>query len=220
MGRQQVFSEIADRLVKKGRRILGISGVDTSGKTEFTRSFARYLQAAGYACTVIHMDDFHNPLAVRRQGSDERDAYYTNAFNYSQLTEEVLIPLSETGRVDKDIVCLNLDTDRYENVRRFTADRDTVVLVEGVLLFRPPIAEYLNGRIWLHIGFDEMLKRARERDVPKYGETILQKYHDKYIPIQKRYLEEHQPDVNCDIFIDNSDYDHPKIWRQISKEDV
>jgi phosphoglycolate phosphatase len=190
---------------------LGISGVDTSGKTEFAKSFCRYLQSADYACTIIHMDDFHNPLAVRRQGANEIDAYYSNAFNYRQLTEELLIPLREAGCVDKDIVCLNLETDRYENVRRYTADRGTVVLVEGVLLFRPPITDYLDGRIFLHIGFDEMLKRARERDVPKYGEAFIQKYIDKYIPIQKRYLEEYTPEINSDILINNSDYSRPEI---------
>jgi phosphoglycolate phosphatase len=209
--RLDVFDGIEKRLLRQGKRFIGISGIDTSGKTAFSEAFARYLRSIGRKCLVIHMDDFHNPLALRRQGSDEIDAYYQNAFNYSQLTGEILEPLQNTGRLDKDVLCLNLDTDRYEILRHFDADPDTVVLLEGVLLFRPPVSEYLDGKVFLHIDFDEMLERARVRDVPKYGAAFLEKYKSKYIPVQQRYIKEHRPHETCDILIDNSNYLFPLI---------
>lgn len=36
---------------------------------------------------------------------------------------------------------------------------------------------------------------------------------DKYIPIQKRFIDEHKPDESCDIYIDNSNYDNPRMRR-------
>jgi uridine kinase len=84
--------------------------------------------------------------------------------------------------------------------------------MEGVLLFRPPVDEYLDGRIYLHISFEEVLERANMRDVPKHGEAFLKKYIDKYIPVQKRYIEEFKPREHSDIVIDNSDYRYPKIY--------
>jgi phosphoglycolate phosphatase len=206
-----IFARIRERLIAEGRRVIGVSGVDTSGKTVFTDNFARYLRAVGQKCAVIHMDDFHNPLEIRRKGTDEIDAYYRNAFNYRQLTEELLEPLRTCGSIDREVLCLNLDTDRYENPRRYSIDGETVVLIEGVLLFRPPVADYLDGRVFLHIGFDEVLKRARVRDVPKYGEAFLRKYEEKYIPVQKRYLGEFPPRLTSDIVVDNSDIRRPEI---------
>lgn len=206
-----VFAEIRKRLLGRGGRVIGINGIDTSGKTTFTNSFARYLRAVGQKCAVIHADDFHNPLEVRRRGADEIDAYYRNAFDFDRIIKELLEPLQADGHIDREILCLNVDTDRYENLRRYTADRDTIVLIEGVLLFRPPVSDYLDGRIFLDIGFDEALRRAGARDVPKYGEAFLKKYTDKYFLVQKKYLEEFVPHLNCDILIDNSDYRKPEI---------
>jgi phosphoglycolate phosphatase len=226
VARLDVFSHITEQLVKNGRRVIGINGIDASGKTTFTESYARYLNHIGYKTAVIHLDDYHNPLALRRgdqsksggNPSDDIGAYYSYAFNYAQLIEEVLEPMMRHGSVDKDVLCLNLDTDQYENTVHYQIDSDTVVLIEGVLLFRPPISCYLQSKIFLQIGFGEMLRRARIRDVPKYGEAFMKKYTDKYIPVQKRYLKEYAPDKTCDILIDNSDFLYPKLSSKRKRE--
>ena len=206
----EIFHKVIDELIDKEKRVIGINGVDTSGKTFFTNNLAQFLTAMNIKNEIINIDDFHNPLEIRRQGENEIDAYYGNAFNYNQVICEILKPLRDTGNVDKEVICLNLDTDKYENVKRYCVDKETVLLIEGVLLFRPPIAEYLDGKIFLHIDFDEVMRRAEIRDAPKYGAGFLDKYITKYIPIQKRYLREYQPEKNCDIFIDNNDYFNPR----------
>jgi len=92
---------------------------------------------------------------------------------------------------------------------------ETVLLIEGVMLFRPTISEYLDGRIFIHIDFDEMLNRAYSRDVPKYGESFVEKYKNKYIPVQKKYLDEYEPMKNCDIAAYNNDYLNPRIIKEL-----
>lgn len=64
-------------------------------------------------------------------------------------------------------MCLNLDTDKYEKLIHYDMDADTVILIEGVLIFREPLLQYLDATVYLHIDFDEVLKRDRIRDVPK-----------------------------------------------------
>lgn len=207
----EIYRTITNELINSGNRILGINGVDCSGKTTFTANYAEYLTSIGVKNTIIHIDDYHNPRKMRSQGENEIDSYYENAFNYTQLIDEVFKPLRDIGSIDKSVLCLNLDTDKYENVLHYLIDSETVVLVEGVLLFRPPLIDYIDGKIFLHVSFDEVIKRATARDVPKYGESFLNKYKNKYIPIQTRYLSEFEPHTNCDIFIDNNDYENPKI---------
>lgn len=198
-----IFTNITDDLITKGKRVIGINGVDCSGKTTFTLSYSEYLTSIGVKNIVIHIDDFHNPREVRDQGD-----YYDTALDYQLLINEILEPLRKNGSVDKEIVCLDVDTDKYENVRHYRIDEGTIVLLEGFLLFRPPVLEYLDAKVFLHIDFDEVLRRTAIRDVPKYGEWFIGLTKDLFIPTQKRYLSEFEPHKNCDIFIDNSDYEN------------
>lgn len=207
----EVFDQITQRLIKKGKKIIGINGVDTSGKTAFTNQYSKYLDCLGIKNTILHIDDFHNPSAIRYQGDNEIEAYYNNAFNYKQVIDEVLQPLREFGHLDKQVLCLNLDSDQYENRIHYKIDTDTILLIEGVLLFREPLFSYLESKVFLNINFDEVIHRAKLRDVPKYGEGFLLKYINKYIPIQKRYLSEENPMQKSDIVINNDDYLNPRI---------
>lgn len=204
----EAFKAISDKL-HKNKRVVGINGVDTSGKTVFADGLVKYLRSLGKDAALIHIDDFHNPLAVRRNGATEIDAYYDNAFNYDQFVDELLSPLKETGTVKKDVICLDLDTDTYSKAIHYDIKLETVVIIEGVLLFRPPLLEYLDVKVFLDVSFDEVLRRAKERDVPRYGEAFLQKYIDKYIPIQQQYLGEYKPERVCNVLVDNNDYRRP-----------
>ena len=208
-----VFFRLKRRLFTPGKRIIGINGVDTSGKTIFSERFARFLEITGLKTAVLHLDDFHNPAEVRRQGENEVDAYYQHAFDYEKVCREILAPLQRDGRLDRDVMCLSLDTDRYEVRRHFSLDAETVLLIEGVLLFREPLAAYLDGRIYLQISFEEVLRRAAVRDVPKYGQAILTRYVEKYLPVQKRYLAECDPLRQSDVVLDHEDWRFPKILR-------
>lgn len=199
---------------QKGPLIVGISGGYTSGKTVFAENLARYLAAGGYEVQVIHYDDFHRPLGGitwTGERGGEIDAFFNRAFDPHKLVEELLRPMKTDGFVDKDVACLNWSTGEYTNIVHFAAGADTVVLLEGVLLFRPPLMEYLDYRIFLDITTEEMLRRGRRRDVPRSGEWIMEKYVSRYIPVHQRHLEEDKPLQTADMVIDNNDYDAPVV---------
>lgn len=190
--------------------VIGVNGVDTSGKSYFARDLAYYLETRGYKVQIIHMDDFHNPSHIRHQGSNPVDSYLDYAFNLT-LLKEVLKDIFSKKEIVKTLHLLNLDTDKYTNEKHYDIDSNTIVIIEGVLLFREPIIKYIDLKIYLDITFEEVLKRAAIRDTPKFGSEFLKKYHQKYIPIQKKYLEINQPKIICDIVIDNMNYNRPKV---------
>ena len=211
-----LFSTIAlelDEHPLSRARIVGINGVDTAGKTRFAQDFAAFLQVQGRDVALVHGDDFHNPRAVRRQGDDPVRGYIDHAFNLPFLERELLAPIRRGETFDKTLALLDLDADTPTAIRRYTVRRDTIVLVEGVLLFRPPIDVYFDLRIFLHIPFDEVLRRAAARDVPHYGDDYLERYKFRYIPVQQWYLETHQPHIRSDFVVDNTDYENPDIIR-------
>lgn len=188
--------------------ILGINGVDTSGKTFFSESLSEYLEGKGYHTQIVHLDDFHNPKEIRLK-DDSPQGYLNNAFDLDRLKELLLV--LKSGANDVSLELLNLDQDTYTNVKKFHATKTSVIIVEGVLLYRPPIDSLFDYRVFLKIGFDDVLKRAKERDVPRYGKGILERYKDKYIPAQKIYLEKFKAEEHSQLIINNTDYRTPLI---------
>jgi phosphoglycolate phosphatase len=191
--------------------ILGINGVDLSGKTTFTNNLTSWLKSQGYHTQVVHLDDFHNPSTKRRQGTDPIAAYWQNAFNLHQLETEILAPITQKGCLDKELLLLDLESDRFINRRSYHVKPDSIVLLEGVLLFREPIDRYLTARLFIDVNFDEVLRRASLRDVPRFGQDILNTYQTKYIPIQKKYLADYKPQEKADLIIDNNNPQQPRL---------
>lgn len=191
--------------------IVGINGVDTSGKTMFSRELSEYLIKKGFKIQLIHIDDFHNQSAIRNKGSNPIDSYIDNAFNIDYLESNLLEDIKEGKLVKKPLKLLNLETDRYDIIKEYDICQNTIVIVEGVLLYREPLIKYFDLKIFIDITFEEVYKRAELRDVPKYGVKFLDKYKNKYIPIQKKYLKEYKPLKKSHLIINNINFNKPKI---------
>ena len=86
--------------------VIGVNGVDTSGKSQVTLALNTYLISRGYKTQVIHVDDFHNPRKIRLSGENEIDSYINHAFNLSLLKSELLAPIKNGNSVDKDLTLL------------------------------------------------------------------------------------------------------------------
>jgi uridine kinase len=213
--RKSVFEKIAREIIKRRDNrnpfMVGISGIDLSGKTEFTRSLAEYLTAQQIQITVIHLDDFHNPRAFRNSGPDPIENYLQRNFNIDVIIRDLLVPLRRGSGFSLDLTLLDLNSDKYDLKRRFTFEQDTVVLFEGVFLFRKELAPFLDYKIFLDISYEESRRRALIRDVPVYGENMLHRYIEKYWPAQMKYLAEYPTLKTADLIIDNNVWEHPVI---------
>jgi uridine kinase len=186
--------------------IVGIDGAVTSGKTMFSQMLERYLNNMGYPTQSIHIDDFHKPRSVRMKGYSP-EHYFDNAID-TQKFGELITAMKRGG--SKTISVLHLGTDTYAN-RVYTADANTLVIVEGVLLYTPAIRRFFDYKIFLDIDDDEILRRGKERDVPLYGEDILRQYIDLYIPVHKIYVGQCYPKKQSDLVIDNNNVREPMI---------
>lgn len=92
-------------------------------------------------------------------------------------------------------------------------ERNIVLIIFDLdgTLYRPPVDPFFDYRVFMDISFDQVLKRAKERDVPKYGPEIIEKYMKKYIPAQKMYMEKFSPKQRANLVINNDDYNRPSI---------
>ncbi len=204
---EKLLGEIKRRKNKNRPFVIGISGIDGAGKTSFAESFGKYLITQKYETQAIHLDDFHNPKAMRYAGENEADNYYTRSFNINLIKEKLLKPLSRKRAFSKRMTVLDWRTDKFDTERKYVFNQNTIVIFEGVFLFRKELALYIDYKIFLDIPFEESKRRALIRD----SKADTHKYDTKYLPAQSRYLEEYPPEKTADMVIDNSDWEYPRL---------
>ena len=171
----------------------------------FSNGLNDFLLNNNHSVQVIHVDDFHNPISIRYSGENDAENYFNLSFNIDMIIDELLIPVRKKGSLAVELIVLDLETDSFRNNRSYSISPDSIVLLEGVFLFRNELSPYIDYYVHLDISFDECLKRGLERG----GEE--ERYQTKYIPAQKKYLAEYPPTEHADIIIDNSNWDYPHI---------
>jgi phosphoglycolate phosphatase len=209
--RLPIYEQIQRAVIEKKRKdkpfIIGVNGIDCSGKTVFARGLDSFLKNRRLPTQFIGMDDFHKPREVRYAGKDQAENYFNNSFNINLLAGKLLKPAKQSGRVSAKLTLLDVETDKANVERQYTVTPDTVIIVEGVFLFRKELAPYLDYKIYLDIPFEESKRRAIIRDP---AATIL-KYDTKYLPAQQKYIQEYSPASMADMVIDNTDWHRPFI---------
>ncbi len=209
--RLPVFEKILDAINENKQKdrpfIVGVNGIDGAGKTMFAGALETYLKSKGFPTQLIHIDDFHNPKAIRYAGPDEADNYYDKSFNLDLIIDKFLNPIYRDKSLSLKLKTLDLQTDDYTNERTYNIKPETIVIFEGVFLFRRDLAPYIDLKVFLNILFVESKKRAVVRDPQAY----VEKYDVKYLPAQQKYLTLYPPDQIADIFIDNSNWEYPRL---------
>jgi uridine kinase len=211
--RRPVFEKMLTEIEGKrgaGRPfVVGINGIDCSGKTLFAGAFEEYLVEKGCHTQLISLDDFLNPAQIRYAGNNRDELYYERVkqgytFNFTWLVKTLLKPAREKGELTASLVS---KTGIYDMVKEFNFTPDTIIILEGVFLFIDELAPYIDYKIYLDVPFETCRERARARD----PEEVFNKYEKKYLPAQQKYLDEFPPDKTADMVIDNSNWEYPQI---------
>ncbi|MEV8099463.1 hypothetical protein [Kitasatospora sp. NPDC085879] len=194
--------------------VVGITGMDTSGKSRLADELADALAHRATPHQVVHIDDFHHPRAHRyRPDLPEPEQYYAHSIDFERAARDVLRPIRDEGRLDTELTLLDLPTDTPTLRRRYTVGPRTTVIVEGVFLLRPEVRDLIDLFVHLDVREDVVLERARIRDVPGQGEDVMRKYGTKYLPAQRAYLAAHPPARHAHVLVDNSDWTNPVVLR-------
>lgn len=212
---QQILSIKGDRPI-----LVAIDGVDTSGKTTLSNNLVNFLETKNYTVIQSSIDGFHNPKEVRyRLGSKSPEGYYRDSFNYNALIQNLLKPLRENSKLEYKTAVYDFKTETNVKQNYKLADKNSILIMEGVFLLRSELIQYWDYKIFLHVNFDEVIKRAKKRDQYLFGSEIEieNRYRNKYIPGQQIYLEESQPHKNANIIINNNDVYNP-IFTELKEE--
>ena len=95
-----------------------------------------------------------------------------------------------------------------------TAPADAVLLLDGVFLLRPELIGRWDLSIFVSAAFEQILDRARIRDLARLGSTaeVERRFRTRYIPAQKFYFAAARPADHADIIVHNDEPRRP-TWQ-------
>ena len=138
----------------------------------------------------VSLDFFERPAAERyARGKLSPEGYYLDAFDIERLHAHVL---------------------------SIAGPRELVVVVDGIFLQRPELADLWDATVWIEADLDAAARRAMERDSVWGGsvEEEHERYRLRYLPAQRRYIEERRPHESATFVFRNTDLTEPELVRR------
>ena len=160
--------------------VIGINGLDCSGKTFFSNRLYEYLKSKAHDVKLLHVDDFNN-MAVQ-------DEIYASLVDgtYSDHHAELYYNKS-------------IDYDNAANAIFSSKLLHDITIVEGVFLYKDMLAALIDLKVFLPI--DPAI--AKKRYISRKNKTGDQRPDDVFdkiwIPAFNRYIEEVKPLENCHV---------------------
>jgi uridine kinase len=191
--------------------LVGVSGIDGSGKGYVSDRLVGHLKAEGLHAVVIHADGWLNLPAVRFGAVDPPAHFYRHAFRFDEMFERLVLPLkvNRSVRVEADFTEETATTFR-KHLYEF-ADVD-VAIVEAIFLFRPAYRPHFNLAVWLDCTFETALERALARGQEGLPpEETRRAYFDLYFPAQRTHLDRDRPRDSADFVLVND----PRLGRTV-----
>jgi uridine kinase len=222
MKRADLLASLVDEILKRKRAAtplrVGIDGRCASGKRRLADELASAIALRQPELEILRpsVDGFHHMKAHRyRQGEHSARGYYEDAFDYQAIVECVLHPLSS----DKfHVLCRQVAhdwrTDMAHDAPPVCVRANTVLLFDGVFLFRRELDPYWDLRVLVEVDTETSIERAVQRDAADGRDVIERKYRQRYEPAWLIYLEQEHPDLKADLILHNRDVFDPSVsWR-------
>ncbi|WP_228288233.1 cytidylate kinase family protein [Thermosipho ferrireducens] len=195
-----------------------MDGVDASGKTTLAEELAKELESSKRPIIRASIDGFHNSKSIRyAKGEDSPEGYYYNSFNYKALVKVLLKPLS-SGKLLYKTSVFDYKTDSNVESPFQQAASNSILIMEGVFLFRPELVNYWDIKIFVDADFkvtvERAVKRNTEKDYIGSEQKIRSKYEKRYIPGQQIYFRKASPKEKADIVINNNDFENPLLTKK------
>lgn len=192
------LKEIAERiknLYDPGRTIVvGIDGLGGAGKSTVSESLYKLLDNEDYKITVLHIDDFIHPKAVRYNDKfAEWECYYNIQWRYDYLVNEIIGPLRSGCSFNGKIELYDKDNDTY-----YLCETDipvgSIVVIEGIFLQREELHGIFDYMIYIDIPEETRLSRVLERDGYIGDRAMIKEIYDtRYFPAERYYIEQCVP---------------------------
>jgi uridine kinase len=186
--------------------LVGVSGIDGCGKGYVTTQLRAHLALRGVIPAILNVDGWLNLPQKRFDQSAPAVNFYENAIRLDQFFNQLVLPLRDRRSVHLVADFVEETASAY---RKHTYDyRDvSVILVEGIFLFKPRYRKYFDLAIWIDCSFPTALERAIDRAQEGLSPAnTIAAYDTIYFPAQRIHLAQDKPRENADLIFENDFY--------------
>jgi uridine kinase len=187
--------------------LVGVSGIDGSGKTFLAAKLARAVEARGLRVAAIGIDPWQNPQPIRFGGPDAGKHFYEHAIRFDALFAELVDPLVANRSLRLLTRGIRTDRDVWDELVYDFKDVD-VVLLEGILLFRRALTGRFDLRVWIDCSFATAVRRALARNVEGLSaERLIEDYEHIYHAAQRYHFAADAPRAAADLVLLNDEHE-------------
>jgi uridine kinase len=217
-GRVEVLAELARvvlGVVRPHPVRVAIDGCSAAGKTTLADELAQALGARTERAVIrVGLDYFKRAVESRTTyPPDSPESYYLDSWDYAAIRDRLLAPLGPGGSRRYRTAVMDLPARTVVDGPTLLAPDDAMLIADGVFLQRPELDPYWDLRIYVDVGFEEVLRRGIERDQRWMGSAAdaEHRYRVKYIPGERRYVDEVRPRDRAQVVVGNANVDAPTL---------
>ena len=166
--------------------VVGINGIDCSGKTTFAKSVSKYFTQHKIENDRLDIDNFNNPAIV----SETYKAFVSGSWDEEDLNKyyELIINYSDAIRAVS------------ESKKKYS-----LVILEGIFIYKPQLVNLFDFKIYLDIDISLGRKRFAKRWSLKQDKRPFEIYDEIWMISHIKYESEVHPKRISDLVIDYND---------------
>ena len=142
--------------------LVGLSGIDGSGKGYLARHLVTALTIRGLKTAAINVDGWLNLPGVRFDPVRPGENFYENALRLDELFARLVVPLREnrSARVTMDWVD---ETATASRPHTYDFDDLDIIVLEGAYLFKRAYRGHFDLAVWVDCSWETALERSVTR---------------------------------------------------------
>ena len=192
--------------------LVGISGIDGSGKGFVAAQIEARLAQHTVGAARINVDGWLNLPNKRFNTIDSGKHFYENAIRLDEFFAQLVLPLRDHRSLN---LVANFAEETARDYRKHTYSfrNVSVILVEGIFLFKREHRKLFDLAIWTDCSFPTALARAlkrRQQGLPPAA--TIRAYETIYFPAQRIHQDRDNPRGSADLILDNDPYMNRPLW--------
>ncbi|WP_377641672.1 uridine kinase [Oryzobacter terrae] len=209
-----MLEELAAHLavVRPGERaVVALDGVDGAGKTVLGRELATLL-APRREVHRVGVDAFHRPRTERYARGRTAEGFYRDSYDHRAIRDRLVRAFRAGLPWVHAVHDVELEVTIDPSPEPPAGD-DALLLVDGVFLHRPELADLWDASVWVEVPFAVSVSRGNARFGavgPEEGDPESAT-NARYVGGQRLYLEEVAPSRRATWVLDNADLHRPVL---------
>jgi uridine kinase len=183
--------------------LVGISGIDGSGKGFVAGRLRDRLERSGLRVALLNVDGWLNLPQVRFSRTDPGGHFYRHALRLPEMFARLVLPLRDrrTHRLEADYA---EETASVYRPHLYDFHDVDVVLLEGIFIYKRAHRPHFDLAFWIDCTFDTALERALHRSQERLPPAqTVEAYRTVYFPAQRLHQERDRPRNESDGIIPN-----------------